>query len=160
MSSVNALLENLIRPAKLLLVEDDERVGEAFSYWLNAKYVCHLVWAKTGEEAVDLVASTRETFDLIFLNLSLPGISGVDVLRQVKQKWPNVPVVLVTGFSNNRMTEEAARLGVVGLFNKPVSGNEFESLFRTYKIKARSREDQRYFDQCRPATFRSQPGCA
>lgn len=146
MTAVNELLRKLIRPTKLLLVEDDQDVGRAFSYWIHESYVCNLKWVLTGEAALDVI-NQESDFDLIFLDLRLPGINGVEVLRHIKAKWPDLPVVIITGWANSTLAHEAASLGVVGLFAKPVDGRALEHLFKTYKIRARTWEDQAYFDQ-------------
>jgi DNA-binding NtrC family response regulator len=143
-SSVTALLETLIRPPKLLLVEDDEAVGAGIVYWLEHQYECELKWAKTGEDALACIDQLGP-FDLIFLNLCLPGISGVDVLRAIKAKWPNVPVVIVTGYTQSNAAQQAAEIGVVGILAKPIDGKALDQVFRTYKVKARTKQDAAYF---------------
>lgn len=148
-SAVNELLEKLIRPARVLLVEDDPEAGGAFAAWLTNYYVCDLLWVKRGEDAEKAIETTTAPFDIIFLDLILPDVSGVDVLRAIKKKMPDVPVVIVTGAAGSSLAGEAATLGVVGLFSKPFSGDALRNVFRVYKIKARDRFDDAYFQAAR-----------
>lgn len=145
MNSALALLEKLLRPPRILLAEDDEAVGRSIAHWLDSHYECVLVWARTGTEALAAAAEVQQ-FDLVFLNLRLPGISGTEVLRRIKAQAPSLPVVLITGFMDAEATE-AFRLGIVGVMAGPIDANALDAVFATYKIKARTREAQVFFHQ-------------
>lgn len=147
--SVYPLLEKLISPARLLLVEDDHAVGRIIRYWLDTQYVCQLTWAETGAAAMRAIEAEKEPFDMVLLNLLLPDMTGADVLRALKRRWDCVPVVVITGFSEAQVAREVLQIGVVAFFNKPFDSTALEHLFRTYKIAARTREDQAYFDEAR-----------
>lgn len=143
MSFALALLEKLLRPPRILLVEDDQTVGRSIATWLDNNYECALVWVKTGEEAL---RALNDQFDLVFLNLRLPGVSGLEVLRKIKSEAPYLPVVLITGF-NDPAASDAFQLGLVGILAGPVDGKALEAVFATYKVKARTREAQAFFSQ-------------
>lgn len=155
MSAVDELLAKLIRPARVLLVEDDVDAAEPFVQWLTNYYECELHWVKDGESAIQFVESTGDPLDIVFIDLVLPRASGVDVLRVLKRKMPDVPVLIVTGMPSSELATEAAALGVVGLFIKPVSAAALKNVFRVYKIRARDRFDSEYFRQQRPSRERA-----
>ncbi len=70
---------------RILLVEDDELLGDGIRSGL--KHYGHTIdWVKDGQAALDALSSTHETFDVIVLDLGLPRISGLDVLRTVREK--------------------------------------------------------------------------
>lgn len=145
MNSAITLLEKLLRPPCILLVEDDEAVGRSIAHRLDSHYECALVWAKTGAEAL-IALSAVQQFDLVFLNLRLPGISGLEVLRRIKAQAPSLPVVLITGFMDEGAVE-AFRLGIVGVMAGSIDAKALDAVFATYKIKARTKEAQSFFRQ-------------
>jgi CheY-like chemotaxis protein len=144
MSIVEELMSKLIRATRVLLVEDDPGVALAFSAALRSKYVCEIDWAATGEQAVDFVCRFQD-YDIIFLDLLLPKMSGVEVLKVVKSKLPVVPVVVMSGYIGGDLWLEAIKLGVVGGISKPFTDINFDELFRTFKIRARTKDEAAYF---------------
>lgn len=155
MSTVDELLEKLIRPAKVLLVEDDVDAAEGFVSWLTGYYECELDWAKRGEDAIQMIERSEKPYDIAFIDLLLPDVSGVEVLRAFKKRMPEVPAVIVTGAASSTLALEAAALGIVGLFSKPVSVDALRNVFNVYKIRMRDKFDSAYFQRKReqPAFF-------
>lgn len=149
MSRVLQLLQQIIRPARLLLVEDDEVVGDSLKKLLERHYVCTLVWVRTVREAMRIVHEEQDDFDLVLLNLVLPDGTGAEVCEKLKVKWPTVPVIVITGFAETEVARRVLSMGVVAFFSKPFGVESLENIFRTYKISARTREDQNYFDSVR-----------
>ena len=73
--------------------------------------------ASDGQAAVD--ALKRERFDLILLDIRMPGMDGIETLRQIKAIAPRVPVLMVTG-SDSSSASEALRMGAFGYLPKPM----------------------------------------
>jgi len=145
MSPVEELLFKLIRPVRVLIVEDDTALAQVLSAQLNRRYECEIAWMGDGVLAIEYVKGAPEQPDMVLLNLSLPGASGVDVLRTIKRRWPEVPVVVVTGYADSHLALEAAAVGVFSILAKPLGLLDFDTLFRTFKIRARAKSDQLYF---------------
>jgi DNA-binding NarL/FixJ family response regulator len=72
--------------------------------------------ARDGEEALKMLAI--QPFDIVLLDIALPGIKGLEVLKIIKQKWPVVRVIIFTGFSFDDIGYEAFRLGAWGFLYK------------------------------------------
>lgn len=142
-ASVHRLLNYLLRPARILLIEDDGDVARTFQYWLRRSYVCDLTWAASGDQAEQILGE-GSSYDMIFLNLVLPDVSGVEVLRRIKARMPDTPVVVITGYAHTHLAQEAMTLGVVGFYTKPFDTDSFRELFQTYRIRARAPEDDAY----------------
>lgn len=80
---------------RVLLVEDDESLGDGIRNGL--KHYGHTVdWVKDGRTATDVIASNYETFDAVVLDLGLPKVSGLDVLRSIRDRNITTPVVILT----------------------------------------------------------------
>lgn len=134
MTSVEELVTKLTRPQEILIVEDDAPVADSMRDILTRHFSCNVTLSSTGEDALERLSRCK--FDLILLDLLLPTLSSLEVLKSVKAKHPFLPVVLVTGWPGSPQAEEAARLGAVGLVVKPFSPADFEEVFRLFKIRA------------------------
>jgi two-component system OmpR family response regulator len=102
---------------RILIVDDEPTVADALSEAVRHQgYETALV-----HRAADSVAAIRSYRpDGIFLDLVMPGMSGLEVLRQIRREWPDLPVVVVTGFPDDKDAEEARRLGIVAVVEKPL----------------------------------------
>ena len=146
MTAVNELLSRLIRPVRLLCVEDDTSFALMLQRTLQTRYVCTVDNAVTGEEALEMVKRNR--YDVVLLDLLLPGMSGVDVLRQLKLLSKAIPVIVITGNLGTALAEEAAHCGVVTFVEKPFETEDLDEIFGLFKIRARTTEDDAYLKSC------------
>jgi CheY-like chemotaxis protein len=106
---------------KILVVDDDEVVRLAHQRSLaGAHYQVVAVW--NGAEA--LAAMERQPFDVILLDLRMPGMDGLSVLRMIKQRWPETEIVIVTGYPSLETVKEAVELGASDYLTKPVGPDE------------------------------------
>jgi len=101
---------------KLLLIDDDEHVAQvladAFASQGHATAIRY-----TGEEG--LAYLTRERPDAVVLDVRLPRLNGVAVLRQIRATDPALPVIIMTGLATPGEIAEARRLGVTEIIEKP-----------------------------------------
>ena len=101
---------------KILLVEDDAPVAEflaaAFQEAGHQPVVSH-----TGEEALRVLRQTPP--DVVFLDLVLPKMNGIQVLQLIRQIDRALPVIIITGCPDREDLEEARRLGVTEVIEKP-----------------------------------------
>jgi CheY-like chemotaxis protein len=103
---------------KVLVVDDDPVIGLSFNRVLSGKgYV--VVTAENGYEA--LAKLQGEKFDVVFTDLRMPGMTGLDVAESVKARQPWMPVVIVTGYGSQRSEERARAAGVSDFLHKPLS---------------------------------------
>jgi DNA-binding response OmpR family regulator len=101
----------------ILMVEDGQRVGEFVARFLQ-KEGYEVMCASSGEEGLRLFRDTPP--DVVLLDLVLPGISGLEVLRQIKLVNPAVPVIMVTAHATVAIAVEAMRLGALDFLAKPI----------------------------------------
>lgn len=113
-----------IRPKRILVVDDEAVVREAFEAALTAEGY-EVVLAEDGREALRLLR--RERFDLIFLDILLPTMSGASLLRAVKRRDPTVLVVLITGFPDHDETLAALECGPAMLLRKPIKLTDIQA---------------------------------
>jgi putative two-component system response regulator len=108
----------------VLVVDDD--LGPRESLRMILKPVYPVLTAKSGAEALQMVKSQK--VDLITLDLRMPGISGIDVLKEIKKICPDVEVIIVTGFGTLTTAVEAMRYGAMDFLSKPFNVAEILSI--------------------------------
>ncbi|WP_420139754.1 PAS domain S-box protein [Sphingomonas sp.] len=84
---------------RVLLVEDNEAVG-GFARSLLEELGQQVTWATGGEQALRILEERRDAFDLVFSDVVMPGMNGVDLGREVRRRWPDLPIVLTSGYSH------------------------------------------------------------
>lgn len=107
--------ENDLAKAKILLVEDYPALRELFSAILKREHECCAVGS--AEEAIELL--NERDFNLVIVDLILPRMSGVELLKFVRRNHPALPVVMMSGGSARFCPEDFVRLGAIGFLEKP-----------------------------------------
>ncbi|MBU0987612.1 MAG: response regulator [Proteobacteria bacterium] len=125
-----------MKEIKVLLVDDEEDFVKTLSERIQMRDLGSDI-ALNGEEALKLVDT--QVPDVMVLDLKMPGIDGMEVLRRVKKAYPQVQVIMLTGHGSEKDEKTARRLGVYEYLQKPV---EIETLVkyikRAYKSKIES----------------------
>jgi PAS domain S-box-containing protein len=107
--------------AKILVIDDEEGIRFTFNKFLSEKEY-DVSTAKNFDEALHSI--TENNFDVIFADIILKGKSGLDVLREVKKRSMNCPVIMITGYPNIDSAADAIRLGAFDYIPKPVRKEE------------------------------------
>jgi len=76
--------------------------------------------ATSGEEALNKIEANRP--QVVFLDLRMPGMDGIEVLKRIRAKDKKLPVIIVTGYGDREIEEEVSKLGISGFFPK---GDDF-----------------------------------
>lgn len=116
----------------VLLVDDEV----AFTHTLAQRLMMRdlrVIVAHDGKQA--LSKTQKEEPDVIVLDLNMPGMHGMDVLREIKKVCPDTQVIILTGHGTDKDEEEATKLGGFGFLNKPTDIETLE-----HKIKAAFKE--------------------
>jgi CheY-like chemotaxis protein len=108
---------------KVLVIDDDPVVGKSFQRVLSGKGYA-VISAASGAEALDRLA--REDYDVVYADIRMPGMDGLEVTERIKATRPWLPVVIVTGYGSQANEERATALGVAGFLHKPLSPEMIE----------------------------------
>ena len=104
---------------RVLIVDDEEGIRDLLSRTLAlAEYDVQTV--SDGISALHHLKETGEPFNLVIADLRMPGMDGLTLIREVKQINPQLPIIIITGFSSESAAIEAVNLGVSGYLTKPV----------------------------------------
>lgn len=107
--------------AKILVVDDEELVRESLSEILRLEgYTVHT--AASGEEALEMLQV--EPYDLVLLDLKMPGMDGVEVMKTISKNIPDTKVILLTGHGSLESAVEALRAGAQDYLIKPASSRD------------------------------------
>jgi DNA-binding response OmpR family regulator len=104
-------------PPKILLVDDEKDYVLTLSERLQLREM-EVDAVFDGEQALEYLE--RELPHVILLDLRMPGMGGMEVLRQVRRRFPQVAVVILTGHGSEKDRQEALELGAVDYLQKPV----------------------------------------
>src|SRR4030042_5338668 len=107
--------------ANVLLVDDEEQFLKVFSQRLEGKGL-KVDTSTTGEEALKKVKG--KDFDAIVLDLSMPGMSGIDTLKRIRSENPDVQIIMLTGHGSVEKGIEAMKAGAVDFLEKPADLNK------------------------------------
>ncbi|MBU4345688.1 MAG: response regulator [Desulfobacteraceae bacterium] len=105
-------------PSKVLLVDDEHQFVETLSERLIIRDIGSAV-AYDGQSALDLIAEDEP--EVMILDLKMPGIDGIEVLRRVKATRPDIEVIILTGHGSEADKEVCMKLGAFAYLNKPVN---------------------------------------
>jgi len=107
-------MENLSK--RILVVDDDQGILDSFEVLLGDRY--DLVKAENGYEALRVLETNPP--QLMFLDIKMPGIDGMDVLRRLQDDQKKVGVVIITATDQEKTEDEAKSLGVIDYLRKPL----------------------------------------
>jgi DNA-binding NtrC family response regulator len=111
----------MMQQAKILVVDDEEVVRHSYVRSLAGEH-CDVEMASSGQDA--LQAMGQHAFDVVLLDLMMPGMNGMTVLKTIKQKWPESEVVVITGYPAVDTAKEAVTLGAYDYLAKPAGPDD------------------------------------
>ena len=121
----------------ILVVDDEAIVRESIRDWLkDAGY--QVATAESGEEALEMI--DKQDFSMLVLDLRLPGMHGLKVLKEVKAKRPNIKSIIITAYPADLSQTEAKKLGAIDYLIKPVFPADLEKLIRETLAQCEDKE--------------------
>jgi PAS domain S-box-containing protein len=125
---------------KILIVDDKPEVAEFCDQYLFRPHGYVPLIAYDGPQGLDM--ALREDPDLMILDFRLPKMSGLDVLRALRDKQMELPVIFTTAYGSQEDIAEAFRLGVKDYLTKPFDASEMLSMVQRVLAEKREQEDQ------------------
>ena len=122
-----------MKTKKKILVVDDEVMVRVVLRKILIKEGYKVLCARDGESAIKKIEN--ETFDLVLLDLKMPGIDGIETLEKIRKINKNIPVILISGYLTNEKVERATKLGISNYIEKPFNLDEVELKTKKALIK-------------------------
>jgi DNA-binding NtrC family response regulator len=113
--------------ADILVVDDDQSVATAFQHFLGHEgHACRL--ASNAEDAVRLISERRPA--LVMMDVRMPGVDGLQALKEIRSTFPDVYVVIMTGYGTSQTSIDAIRAGAFDYLTKPLDLDEIRAVIR------------------------------
>ena len=125
-------------PYKILIVDDEAEVRSLLDDLLNKEGYLSKACAD-GEEALELLK--KENFDAVLLDIKLTGISGLEVLKNIRDSYKKLPVIMITGFGYDEdLIAKSKQLGCIGYIGKNMPVSQIITTFKQFVKKAKEKE--------------------
>ena len=111
--------------AHILITDDDAVSCRLFAKVLGGEGY-QVDWVQTGKEALSQLR--QETYDLLVVDVRMPGLTGLEVTRTVHREYPRLPVVVMTAFGSMETAIEAIREGAFDYISKPMNLEELKHI--------------------------------
>jgi putative two-component system response regulator len=127
----------MISKGSILIVDDEAGPRESLRMILKPIYEVHT--ARNGQEAINFISQNK--VDLVTLDLNMPGLPGIEVLKEIKNLQPDIEVMIVTGYGTLGNAQEAIRYGAGDFISKPFNVAEIITIVskafdgRSHKMK-------------------------
>ena len=101
----------------VLVVDDDENIRDTLYELISEEYSCQT--AETADKA--LARLDAESYDIVLTDISMPGLSGLELLGHIRQRHPDTTVIVISGISDQEYAQGMIRLGAFDYLLKPFS---------------------------------------
>jgi CheY-like chemotaxis protein len=139
----------------ILIVDDEEPIRTLFSEILTELYTCR--FAKTVEEAMERLKA--ESYDVVITDISMPGMSGLELLGHIRQTQPDTPVIVMSGINDEEHAMGLIKMGAFYYLMKPFKISEAEVMVKhavNYRHELRSRRAEEAQPEVSPAEMESE----
>src|SRR6266550_1120670 len=125
---------------RILLVDDDETIRDKLYELLSESYICQT--AETAEKAFARLEADQ--YDVVLTDISMPGLSGLELLGHVRQMFPDTPVIIISGIGDQEHAQGLIKLGAFDFLLKPFGLDVVEkSVKRAVEYRNRLLEGKR-----------------
>ena len=124
---------------KVLVIDDTKNIRELLTTCLEL-HGFNVVVGKNGAEALELFEN--EVFDLAFLDIKMPEISGTEVFRTIRTKGIKIPVIIMTAYATVKNAIECTKLGAVYYVQKPFTADKINKILEEINIEEKDLDEE------------------
>lgn len=128
----------MIKHLRVLVVDDDPTILEVISTFLESKGYS-VETSANGQQALESIEQAE--FDLVISDIEMAGMNGFELLRRIRESYPKIGIILMTGYEEAHPLSAALRAGADGYISKPFSLRKFSLIFEQAYWNALSRDD-------------------
>ncbi len=127
----------------VLIIDDEKHLCELFADILARENI-EVQSANTAKEGLAILADEANEFGVVFSDVKLPDLNGIELLKEIKRRRPQMPVVMVTGHASKETAVEAMRLGAYDYLSKPFNVNDVTNIARRAMERHRLIDENSY----------------
>lgn len=116
-------IAELIKP-KILVVDDEEDVVERLTNIVLRRFNCLVEKANDGTQALQKLK--KDTFDVVLLDIKMPGLSGIDVIKEAVKFTPQTKILAISAYDSQAVADEALKAGALDFLPKPLTKEAIE----------------------------------
>ncbi|MBW1645277.1 MAG: sigma-54-dependent Fis family transcriptional regulator [Deltaproteobacteria bacterium] len=135
------------KPTSILVIDDEEIICSCLAMLFDV-HGFDVGIANTAEDAWDMLQRYR--YDLVILDIMLPGIDGIALLKKIQRQFPNLPVIMLSAIDNSATVVEAMQAGAWDYARKPYDNNELLLVVENVLAEKSLREEQRRLESRLP----------
>ncbi|MCK5581452.1 MAG: response regulator [Candidatus Omnitrophica bacterium] len=126
MEKIGKLLDKSghMQKPRMLIVDDEKKARDNLKNFISPRYECDIEESDDGKSAIDTVKKTSP--DIIFLDVRMPGISGIDVISKIKEISPQARIIVISAYSSPDVAVKAMGLGAFTYLDKPIDFKVFQ----------------------------------
>lgn len=128
---------------RILIVDDEKNIRTTLNYCLLSEGY-EIDFAVNGKEAIEILIQKEKKYDLILLDIKMPGINGMEVLRRLRACKNNTEIIMMTAYGSIKEAVEAIKLNAVDFIGKPFTPTQIKELIK----KVFSREELKEKENC------------
>ena len=114
-----------MKQVKILIADDEQEVREVLKKLLLKKIHCTIELADDGAQVIERIK--QAAFDLLLLDVKMPGLSGIDVIKEVRRVSPRTKIVVISGYDSKEVSDRALEEGAADYILKSYVSEEIES---------------------------------
>ena len=127
----------------VLIIDDEKHLCALFADILARENI-EVQSANTAKAGLEILADEANEFGVVFSDVKLPDLNGIEVLKEIKRRRPQMPVVMVTGHASKETAVEAMRLGAYDYLSKPFNVNDVTTIARRAMERSRLIDENSY----------------
>ncbi len=113
----------------ILIVDDEDRARDNLRNFISPRYDCDISEANDGETAIEKVKEKKP--DVILLDVRMPGVSGIDVIQEIKLMNPDARVIVISAWKSPDVANKAMEMGAFDYIDKPIDMKLFQERFES-----------------------------
>ncbi len=113
----------------ILIVDDEEKARQNLRDFISPRYDCDISEANDGESAIEKVKEKKP--DVILLDVRMPGVSGIDVIQEIKPINPDARVMVISAWKSPDVANKAMEMGAFDYIDKPIDMKLFQERFES-----------------------------
>ena len=143
-------MEHRVAPVQVLVVDDEESIRDG-SERILTKMGCHVLTAVEGGEALDVLA--KEAVSIVLLDMKMPGMDGMEVLRRIRERYDTILVIVITGYATVETAIEAMKQGAYDFIPKPFEPDQLRIVVNRALEKLQLTQEALMLEQERTRTL-------